>query len=248
MLSGTPLTPAISSGSNFSGAGGSHNALIAAHAASVSPTVITNPKSTTVRQGTVGALSASINSPIVGQSVTFTFTGGTSDSVQFEVDGNTVGARMNLVVVNGVAQATFGISFASAGVHTIGAIDFVNSTGPGVHSALATITELNITVTPAASTTALSTSLNHATVGGKVDIGSVAMLSTSVSWPNVGHWTLTFPGGTSVIAHFEVDGNTDGPRTNMGVIELGVVNGVVPWGGPGAPGRLPAVKFSPFSL
>ncbi len=193
MLSGNPLTPAFFTGINLPDAGGPHDVLIAAHAPSVSPTVITNAKSTTLRQGIVGTFSASVNSPTAGQSVTFTFTGGISDSVQFEVDGNAVGARMNLVVVTGVAQATFGISFPSAGVHTIGVIDFVNSTGPGVHSDFAAFTELNVTVTPAASTTVFSASLNHATVGGKGGIGSVAMHSTSVSWPNVGHWTFTFP-------------------------------------------------------
>jgi parallel beta-helix repeat protein len=142
------------------------------------------------------ALSSSVNPDVVGQSVTFTATvtsssGTPSGSVTF-MDGSAVLATVALDA-NGVAQFTS--AALSTGGHSItatysGDTNYVSSTSSG----------LTETVNKAATTTALSSSMNPAVVGQ-----SVTFTATVTSSFGTASGSVTFMDGSTVLATVSLD-------------------------------------------
>ncbi len=135
---------------------------------------ITTPVEEVVNKGTTTtSIVPSLNPIVVGQKVTFTASvvptagepGTPTGMVQFYVNGTAVGSPKTLAVVGGVAEATYTGSFATPGTRMITAVYLGDS---NFLTSNDTATPLSEKVNKGATTTALASSLNPATVGQNV--------------------------------------------------------------------------------
>ncbi|HLJ94566.1 MAG TPA: Ig-like domain-containing protein [Gemmataceae bacterium] len=157
---------------------------------------------------TTTAVSSSLNSPVFGQSVTFTATisvvapgaGTPTGTVQFQIDGSNAGRPVTVSTSGGVTAASLSIATLSVGSHTISASysgdgDVAPSTG-GLAGGQA--------ITKAGSSTAVSSAMSPSVTGQSVTLTA----TISVTAPGAGT-----PTGT---VQFQIDGANVGSPVSVG--------------------------------
>ncbi|HEX4794926.1 MAG TPA: Ig-like domain repeat protein [Humisphaera sp.] len=143
------------------------------------------------KDATMTSLASSPNPSIAGQSVTFTATvnvTGASGTITFSVDGTSIAP----VSIDALGQATFTTSSLSVGGHTIVATYSGDANDFGSSSAT-----LNQTVSAAATSTSVASSVNPSTVGQSVTFTATVRVNAPGSGTATG--TVTFKDGASVL-------------------------------------------------
>jgi hypothetical protein len=157
---------------------------------------------TVTKAGTNTVVTSSLNPSLSGQNTNFTATiniaapgtGTPTGTVQFMIDGSSVGSPMNVSTTGGVTTASFSIASLAVGTHTVSASYSGDGSFLGSSGTLAGGQVVN-KPTPTVTATTLSASVNPAAFGQSV------VFTAIVSVPSPGSGT---PTGTVLLV---IDGN-----------------------------------------
>jgi parallel beta-helix repeat protein len=185
---------------------------------------------------TMTAVSSSLNPSTVGQQVTFTavvtapgFAGTPAGSVTFTIDGQ-ARAPVSLSVVGGADEAQFVTSTLTAGQNTVTAAYGGNTNVGPSSGSLSTQVVNAAAVQPAATMTALESSLNPSTVGEDVTLTAVVTAPGSADVPT-GTVSFTVDGQEVADVALSVVGGIDEAQVITSALTVGQHSVTAAYGG-----------------